>query len=654
MDELIAQFTIEARELLQQASDDLLSLEANPQKRESLESAFRAIHTLKGSVGLFDFGPMQSILHRAEDLLSQARAGKIVVDAALVGPLLAVTEWIDDSIGGIEQTERLSDAQEKQAPRLLGLLNGTMTEGDAEDAATSTSITVPGWVQSLKEKFGPSDSEEALVAIKYQPHPECFFSGDDPLAAISHLPDLRYLAFSLKDPRQSIHDYDPFRCNLLIEAVSGVSLAEAERTFRLIPDQVRLFALPREARGLAPTPPKATSTELADRQLATIRVDSARIDKLVEIAGELITAKNGLLPLAIEASTQGTEALARRILASQHEIERLVASLYSAVTQTRMIPLEHTFRRFPRLVRETSVRLGKVLDLVIEGETVEADREIVENLFEPLLHLIRNGLDHGIEPQTERLQLSKPARGRILLRAQRRSDQIEIEVSDDGRGMDPQRVRARALELGLIAEAKALALSDKDILQFVFAPGVSTASSISDLSGRGIGLDVVQSSVKRLGGTLELQSAVGSGTSFILKLPINFSMAQLMVVEIGSERYGIPIANVLETHKLPASAIQLVRAGKAFVLRNRTIPLLYLGDLLQMPPQSSHSDDLKVLILQAGNDEIGVAVDAIAERAETLTRPLSGLLQGIKGIAGTTLLGDGKVLLVLDMEELVQ
>lgn len=653
MDELIAQFAIEARELVQQASEDLLSLEANPRRRESLESAFRAIHTLKGSVGLFDFGPMLGILHQAEDLLSQARAGKIVVDATLIDPLLAVIEWVDSSIEGISETGRLSEAQEKQAPRLLRLLSGEMTERDAGETALAPTA-IPDWALTLRQQVPGADAGTTLIAIRYEPHPECFFNGDDPLATISRLSDLRHLALSLREPRPAPQDYDPFRCNLLIEAVSGGSLAEAEGVFRLIPDQVKLFALPGATGEQVTAQPEISPDRPAHRQSATMRVDSARIDKLVEIAGELITAKNGLVPLADEARGHGNGQLARRILANHHEIERLVASLYSAVTQARMIPLEQTFRRFPRLVRETSARLGKALDLIIEGEAVEADREIVENLFEPLLHLIRNSLDHGIEPETDRLQQSKQARGRLLLRAHQRGDQIEIEVADDGRGMDPQRVRATAIDRGLISEGQASALSDRDVLQFVFAPGFSTASSVSDLSGRGVGLDAVQSSVRRLGGTLELQSTVGAGTSFVLKLPISFSMTQLMVVQVGDERYGIPISDVIETHKLPTSVAQPVRAGRAFILRNRTIPLLHLSELLQMESPSADSSDLKVLIVRAGEDQIGVAVDAIAERAETLTRPLAGLLQGVPGIAGTTLLGDGRVLLVLNVEELVQ
>jgi two-component system chemotaxis sensor kinase CheA len=652
MDELIEQFAIEARELVQQASDDLMALEADAGNREHLESAFRAIHTLKGSVGLFDLGPMQGVLHHAEDLLSQARAGTIVVDATLIDPLFSVVEWVDDSIDAIVETGHLSDAQDRQATRLLGLLKSEMTERETDEPA-SPSTAIPDWALSLAKSLPSADTPGATIAIRYEPHPECFFNGDDPLATISRLPDLRHLSLSLREPPPSLKDYDPFRCSLVIEAISGGPRSELEAEFRLIPDQVTLVVLPRTDDQRTSAATDAPAERLTDRQ-TTMRVDSARIDRLIEIAGELVTAKNSLAPLAEEARSHGDGALARRIDSSHEEIERLVASLYSAVTEARMIPLEQTFRRFPRLVRDTSMRLGKALDLVIEGETVEADREIVENLFEPLLHLIRNGLDHGIEPEGERLQSSKPARGRILLRARQRGDQIEIEVTDDGRGMDPERIRTTAVDRGLLTATQAASLPDGDALQLVFAPGFSTTSRVSDLSGRGVGLDVVQRSIQRLGGTLDMQSTLGTGTVFTLRLPVSFSMTQLMVVEVGGERYGIPISDILETQKVAAHAVQSIRAGRAFVLRDRTIPLLHLADLLQIPRASAASADLKVLVVRAGEDQVGVVVDAIAERAETLTRPLAGLLQGVTGIAGTTLLGDGRVLLVLDLEELIR
>jgi two-component system, chemotaxis family, sensor kinase CheA len=652
MDELIEQFAIEARELVQQASDDLICLGGDPANRERMESAFRAIHTLKGSVGLFDFGPMLEVLHQAEDLLSEARDGNIPVDATLIDPILAVIEWVEDSIDGIAQTGHLSEAQDKQAARLLTLMKSEMISRETTSLIFPSSV--PDWAVSLHHQYSAGGADEALIALRYEPHPECFFNGDDPLATVSRLPGLRHLSLHLKQPSPSLESYDPFRCYLVIEAVCGGEPSDVVNAFRLIPDQATVVRIPAEADLRKPAAAVFSSRPEVNRQTSMLRVDSGRIDKLIEIAGELITAKNALIPLAEEARNEGNSSLSRRIRASHMEIEQLVASLYNAATRARMVPLEQTFRRFPRLVRETSAKLGKSLDLIMEGETIEADREIVENLFEPLLHIIRNCLDHGLEPEAERLGLSKPARGRIFLRARRHGDQIGIEIADDGRGIDPERIRKTAIERGIVAAAQANALADQDVLQFVFAAGFSTVSSISDLSGRGVGLDVVQSSIQRLGGTVELRSTVGSGTSFSLNLPISFSMAQVMVVEAGGERYGLPIADVLETCKLPTSTVQSIRAGRAFVLRNRTIPLFYLAELLQIPIPSPHSTDIKVLIVRAGTDQIGIAVDTIAERAETLTRPLNGLLRGIPGIAGTTLLGDGRVLLVLNLEELLQ
>ncbi len=652
MDDLIAQFTVEGRELVQQAADDLLFLEVNPQAKDRLDSAFRSVHTLKGSVGLFDFGPMLAVLHQAEEMLSQARAGKIAVDATLIDPILAVVQWVDDSIGGISQSGTLSENQAAQAPRLLRILSGEMTESPDESVTTSA-FEVPGWAMSLRKHLSGAVELAGLVAIRYSPHPECFFNGDDPLATMARLPDLRHMAVSLKEPRSSLETYDPFRCHLVIEALAGSTAAEAQAMFRLIPDQVEIVTLPTADEERPAASGQDINRSTAAERSTTMRVDTARIDKLVEIVGELIIAKSGLLPLAAEARSTGETSLSRRILSNHDEIERLVGSLYAAVTQARMIPFEQTFRRFPRLVRETAGRLRKAVDLVINGDMVEADREIVESLFEPLLHLVRNALDHGFETEPERLQIGKPPRGRLNLSARQRGDQIEIEVADDGRGIDPHRIREIATERGLIARHQAADLSDEDALQLIFAAGFSTTSSVSDLSGRGVGLDAVQNSIKVLGGTVELRSVAGEGTSFILKLPISFSLSQLMIVEVGSERYGVAMADVIETHRLPRAAIQSVRAGEAFVLRDRTIPLLDLRSMLQLPPQQSTSHDLKVLIVQSSGEKVAIAVDAIAERAETLTRPLTGLLHGIHGISGTTLMGDGRVLLVLDIEELI-
>jgi two-component system chemotaxis sensor kinase CheA len=651
MDELMQQFAIEARELVQQASDDLLALERRPSDRPRLESAFRAVHTLKGSVGLFDFGPMHGVLHLAEDLLAAARNGTTEIDAGLIDPLIAVVEWVDRCVETIAHDGQLAAGLSSEAGALLALL-GRGNKADEPEATPSEAMGqgIPAWASAMLRLSG-SVAANAKTALRYEPHPECFFNGDDPFATLRRVPAILHLLVSPREPWPEPGDFDPFRCNLIIEAVTAAPLAEVEAVFRLIPDQVRLIELtPLEPVG--GDVPLAQTASVAEQQPTTMRIDAARIDALVEIAGELITAKNGLLPLAEQAQRVAGEHLSRQILASHQEIERLVGALYGAVTRARLIPLGHTFRRFPRLVRETAARLGKATDLVIVGDAVEADREIVEDLFEPLLHLLRNALDHGIETEAERLAAGKPARATVTLRARQRGEQVEVELIDDGRGIVPARIAQAAVSKGLLPAADAAGLSEIAALQLLFLPGFSTAESVSDLSGRGVGLDAVKTAVQRLGGRVDLSSVPGAGTVFRLSLPVSFSMSRLMVVTVGGERYGIPIEAILETTKLSADAIQAVRSGQAFVLRDRTIPLLHLGRLLQLPPKAA-AGDLRVLIVQAGSERIGIAVDTIAERTETLMRPLSGLLRGLPGVAGTTLLGDGRVLLVLDLETLI-
>lgn len=646
MDELMDQFAIEARELVQQASEDLLALEQTPGDRARLQSAFRAIHTLKGSVGLFDLGPMQGVLHQAEDLLTQALGTQIDIDALFIDPLLAAVEWVDLCLDDIAREGSLSRDVSLQAKQILAALQGEQTPSD--DQATAILSQTPEWATALLVEAGVGAAESGgLVALRYVPHPECFFNGDDPLAALSRLPTIRHLKISPREPWGDRASYDPFRCNLVIEVLTAAPLGDIEALFRLIPDQVAIVGLQ------APENDPKPAETMRERQAPTMRVDAARIDALLEIAGELVTAKNALLPLADDArETAGDERLSRRILSSHQEIERLVGALYGAVTQARLVPLAQTFRRFPRLVRETAARLGKSVEFIIEGDGVEADREIVEELFEPLLHLVRNALDHGIETESERLQVSKAARGTLTLRARQRGEQIEVVLQDDGRGIEPAKIQAAALAKGLLTPAAADALSDAAALQLLFVPGFSTASTVTDLSGRGIGLDAVKASVQRLGGRVELLSTAGAGTTTQLLLPISFAMSRIMVVEVGGERYGIPIEGIVETIRLRAGDVMPVRAGEAFVLRDRTIPLLRLAELLQLP-RSETSRDLRILIAKAGDEQVGIAVDAIAERAETLMRPLAGLLKGLPGIAGTTLLGDGKVLLVLNLEELI-
>ena len=648
MDELTEQFDVEARDLVQQAFDAILAMERDPTDQTHLETLFRAIHTLKGSVALFDFGPMERVLHRCEDYLSAARAGGIDIDAGFIDAVVAIVEWAEQCVEEIGATGVPSPQTLSQATQLQGALTvvpGAETANEGLDPNEPT----PRWARDLLGELGSAPSDNDLIAVRYEPHAECFFSGDDPLATVARVPGIEHLRISARESREQSAPYDPFRCNLVIEALSTASLSDLQAIFRLIPDQVRLVEVPAQVPG-AVSNPAARANVLSRGGVARVNVE--RIDTLVTLTSELIAAKNRLRTAAALLPDLPENAIpARRLIESHAEIDRLVGSLYAAVTRTRLIPIGQTFRRFPRLVRETASRLGKVVDLFMEGEAIEADREIVENVYEPLVHLVRNAIDHGLEVEAERIKAEKPSRGQIHLKAVRHGEQLRIELRDDGRGMSPNVIRSRALSTGLATVEELDRLSDSAVLQLAFLPGFSTSDRVTDVSGRGVGLDVVRASLSALGGRVELSSTLSQGTTFSLILPISFSMNRLMVVEVGEECYGIPIEKIRETVRVSVNAIIPLRAGEAFVLRQTTVPLLELSQLLRLP-RTPRSTDLTILIASIGGESVGIAVDRIIDRSDALMRPLAGMLAGTPGIVGSTLMGDGSIRLVLAIEGL--
>ena len=646
MDELMAQFIIEARELVQAAIDDLFVLESEPGNGERLNAAFRAVHTLKGSTGLFDLGPLQTVLHLAEDNLGAARSGHTVLDAGQIDALVAVLEWIDRCVDDLERSGAVSADNLARSTDLQAALDQGEIESVAPIvAAASTSIA---WALDLSARFGGS----AAVALRYTPHAECFFSGDDPVTLVATIPGLVHLAVQPHAAWPAPDAFDPFRSNLTFEALSTASLSDIEAVFRLVPDQVEIVPL-----GASPAiVADESNTEATDPAEATrtLRIEAARIDALLDMVGELMTSKNAMAGLVSDAAAlSGGADLARSMAATKKDLDRLAASLYGAVLQTRMVALSQAFRRLPRLVRDLSRRLGKPTDLVIEGDGIEADKTIVDELFEPLLHLVRNAMDHGIELPPQRFAAGKPPVAKLSLRVTRAGEQIVVALSDDGRGIDPAAIRQSAIAKGIVTAERAASLSDAATLDLLFAAGFSTASSISDLSGRGVGLDAVRTEIARLGGSVAIESRIGEGTSINLRLPVSFAMTQLLVVTVDGERYGVPMPSVVETVRVALDGITPIRAGRAFVLRSRTVPLLSLSGLLDLPDAAPSEKELTVLVLDIHGEPVGIIIDAIAERLETVTRPLGGVLRGIRGIAGTTVLGDGRVLLVLDVAGLI-
>jgi two-component system chemotaxis sensor kinase CheA len=387
----------------------------------------------------------------------------------------------------------------------------------------------------------------------------------------------------------------------------------------------------------------------------TLRVEQHRVDALMKLIGELVVAKNALAYLARQAEdgALGVRELAREIKDRQALVNRIAEEMQAAVMAVRMLPVDHVFQRFPRLVRDTARRLGKRVELVVEGGETEADKNVIEALADPLIHMVRNSLDHGIEQPADRLAAGKAEQGTIRLLAMQDNDNVVIRIADDGRGIDPAIVKRKAVEKGLLDADRAAAISDADAIQLVFLPGFSTAAAISDLSGRGVGMDVVRSAVEKAGGRVSLDSCKGQGTRVEVTLPLSMSVTRIMTVALGSRLFGVPMPLVVETVRIPRTALRMVRDREIFVLRDSVVPVVRLARLLNLPDEDRGADEQAVLVVRLNGERLGIVVGAFREGMEVIVKPMEGVLAGLRGFSGTTLLGDGRVLLILDLRELV-
>jgi two-component system, chemotaxis family, sensor kinase CheA len=385
-----------------------------------------------------------------------------------------------------------------------------------------------------------------------------------------------------------------------------------------------------------------------------LKVDQEKVDRLMELVGELNVAKNGLTFLAGAAEEEfGSRVLSRRIKDQYAGMHRIAEELQSAVMDIRMLPLSVAFARFPRLVRDLGRRLGKSIQFVTTGEDTMADKDVIEALSDPLVHLIRNSIDHGIELPSERFNAGKPEAATVILNARADGDAVIVEVTDDGRGIDPGRVRRKAYEKGVINEEELESLTDEEALDLVFRPGFSTADQISDLSGRGVGMDAVRASVDKLGGSVTMTSTLGAGTRVVLRLPLSMAVTQVMVVSVAGQRFGIPVDLVVETVRVPGSEVNRVLAQEVVVLRGDVVPVLDLARVLDMPWTPVSGQDQAVLVVSVNGQRVGLRVEQFHREVDVLLKPMEGLLAYADEFSGTALLGDGLVLLVLNVKEVL-
>jgi two-component system chemotaxis sensor kinase CheA len=388
----------------------------------------------------------------------------------------------------------------------------------------------------------------------------------------------------------------------------------------------------------------------------SLKVDQAKIDCLMNLIGELVVSKNALPYLAQRAEKQfGVRELSREIKSQYAVINRIADEMQGAIMQVRMMAVSFVFQRFPRLVRDISHKLGKEVQLVLEGEQTEADKNIVESLADPLIHIVRNSLDHGLETPEVRRACGKPEMGTITIRATQDSDRVVIEVADDGKGIDPAVIKRKAYEKGMIDEAALERIGDREAIDLIFNAGLSTVEVVTDLSGRGVGMDVVRSAVHKINGSVAIESTLGKGTTIRISLPLSMAVTQVMIVESDGQLFGVPMDHVVETVRIPRSAIVWIKQSMTAVLRGRIVPLKALNSLLGVsaPPRANGDDELAVLLVQVGGEILGLLVDGFKETLGLIQKPLGGVLSGLSAYSGSALLGDGSVLMILNCREIV-
>ncbi|NYZ16833.1 chemotaxis protein CheA [Azospirillum sp. RWY-5-1] len=741
MNALLGQFLTEGRDLLAVADDSLLRLERDPADSGAVNELFRAFHTLKGGSALFDLPAFTALVHAGEDVLDAVRAGRTPATSDLADRLLAVTAQCARWMNALEAAGRLPADAADTSRTLAADLRGHAA-GDADMAGTG--LPDIDWLRELSAEERRSLGGATLTAVTYDPDPDCFFNGDDPLELCRSIPELRLLRIEPAGPWPPVAEIDPYRCVLRFRALSAAGADAVRAVFRSAPNDVRIItvrlpeapdadgppavrlarAMLREqariltldgdaeevaarraaalraagailaalgrhaerkaleaadaepadalaarfmayadAAPLRPGPDEGSPPAAARTQRRTLRVEPERIDRLMALLGELVTVKGALPRLARDAGdgnlgvggTGDGGALAHGIKETAARLDAVTAELQHAVLTLRLVPLARIFEPLPRLIREASRRLGKQVELRLDGSETEADKDVLDTLGEPLLHLVRNALDHGIEDPERRRGLGKPETGTIGVSARQERDGIVVSVSDDGAGIDPAALRRKAVERGLAEAGAVAAMTDAEALRLVFLPGLSTAADVSDLSGRGVGMDAVASAVHAAGGRVEIDSAPGHGTTVRLLLPLTTMVTRVLVVEAADQLYGLPVASVTGMSRVPAADIRRVKHAESILFRGAVVPLFRLRRLLGMD-DSAHlgrGDAAAVAVLDIGGQAAALAVDRVRERADVIVRPMAGVLSRLRAYRGTAVLADGRLLLVLDPRELL-
>ena len=692
-------FIDETKEHIQTLNDQVLIMEQDPENIDTVNEIFRAAHSLKGMAGTMGFKRMQRLTHDLENVFSEIRNGKIAVNPDIVDIVFKCLDALENYLANIQDS---ADEGTEDNEDIINMLNAVL-EGDAS-SETVAYETVPE--PKAAEAAGTAGAEAgdkrkylalALNDFEKNAMKEALGNNMNVYGATVYIQETcilkaarAFLVFKgieaigeviKSEPNvQDIED-EKFDFDFSVFIISEKPIEQVKKVIENVseiqevvieaydPNQAPVIEQKEEQENQTEkesTPvheavsehkPASAEKEETKKQEAkkkpvvnrSVRVDIEKLDDLMNLVSELIIAKNGL----VSASASDVNSQSQQFNEQIEYLERITTNLHESVMKVRMVPIESVVNRFPRMIRDISKKLNKEMELIMTGEETELDRTVIDEIGDPLMHMLRNAADHGLESTIDRIRLGKPQVGTIRLDAYQDGNNVTIEVSDDGKGVDVEKVKASAIKKGAITEEQAELMTDKEAIELLFRPAFSTAEKVSDLSGRGVGLDVVKSKIEGLGGDVEVRSVLGEGTTFIVRLPLTLAIIQALMVEIRDEKYAIPLNSIVTLEDIPVSDIKLIQNKEVINLRGDVIPLVRLDEKLDFEPRETSAESLVAVIVKKGDKQAGLIIDNLIGQQEIVIKPLGKYIYINKMFSGATILGDGEVALIIDANTLV-
>lgn len=690
-------FIDESEEHLQTLSDCIMVLEKEPDNKDTINEVFRAAHSLKGMAGTMGFKRMQHLTHDMENVFQEVRSDRVKVTSGMIDLLFKCLDALEGYLDNIKST---SDEGTEDNEVIIKELNDFIAKVDGEAEAENKEVSevkeaAPAATQEEKEgqeKIELTEEEKKAIrkaesngqhiyAMTVRIQKDCLLKAARAFLVFKAVEDFgqilvyRPSSQDIEDEKFEL-DFSFFLASeeetdkivAAAKAVSEIEKVDAEEIHleeylkeaaaqeeqqakEAATEQKEAPAeVPKAAEKKAPAAAAKKQTNAKPVTGRTVRVDIEKLDALMNQVSELIIAKNSLVSIS---SNESGEYQNQSFHEQIEYLERITTNLHESVMKVRMVPIESVVNKFPRMIRDLSRKLGKKMELYMTGEDTELDRTVVDQIGDPLQHLLRNSADHGLEDNATRVERGKPEVGSIFLKAFQEGNNVIIEVGDDGNGIDVAAVRDKAVERGVITAEQAENMSQKEIINLLFLPSFSMAKKITDISGRGVGLDVVKSNIEALGGDVEVRTKLGEGTTFIVRLPLTLAIIQALMVEIRDEKYAIALGSIANIESIPVNEIKYVQAQEVIHLRGAVIPLIRLDQVLDMEEKQEEPENLTVVIVKKGDSLAGLVVDNLIGQQEIVIKSLGKYINNNKIISGATILGDGEVALILDVNTLM-